>query len=136
MSERRRVDWIASAKKEFDEFPADVKYVMGFALGLIQDGEMPDGVVPLTGIDPPVFEIRERYQGDAYRCLLTARLRHRIYVLHAFKKKSTRGKKTPLPDIELIRRRLAAAIEDDTRYAREEAEAGGRADAEGADNGG
>lgn len=119
---RRRVDWIASAKKDYDEFPDAVRYVMGFALGLIQDGEMPDGVTPLVGIAPPVFEIRERYAGDAYRCIVAARLQHRIYVLHAFKKKSTRGIQTPLPDIELIRRRLAVAIEDDARYSHEETE--------------
>lgn len=116
MAARRRVDWIASAKKDYDEFPDAVKYVMGFALGLIQDGEMPDGVIPLVGIAPPVFEIRERFEGDAYRCIVAARLQHRIYVLHAFKKKSTRGIQTPLPDIALIRRRLVVAIEDDARY--------------------
>ncbi|MGI8689786.1 MAG: type II toxin-antitoxin system RelE/ParE family toxin [Thermomicrobiales bacterium] len=60
--------------------------------------------------------MRERYAGDAYRCVVAARLHHRIYVLHAFKKKSTRGIQTPLPDIALIRRRLAVAIEDDARY--------------------
>ncbi len=118
---RRKVDWIASAKRDFDAFPDDVKYVMGFALGLIQDGEMPEGTISLVGITPTVFEVRERYDGDAYRCMVTARLMHRIYVLHAFKKKSTRGKKTPLPDIHLVKRRLAIAIDDDARYAREAA---------------
>jgi phage-related protein len=32
-----------------------------------------------------------------------------VYVLHAFQKKSKRGKQTPRHDIELIRERLAAA---------------------------
>jgi len=33
-----------------------------------------------------------------------------IYVLHCFQKKSKSGKSTPLPDIELIRARLQAAL--------------------------
>jgi phage-related protein len=38
-----------------------------------------------------------------------------VYILHAFKKKSKRGRKTPQTDIDLIKRRLKAAIDDHTR---------------------
>jgi phage-related protein len=37
----------------------------------------------------------------------------RIYVLHAFQKKSTRGIKTSQRDIEMIRQRLALAARHD-----------------------
>ncbi|MGI8689785.1 MAG: hypothetical protein ACR2M3_14515 [Thermomicrobiales bacterium] len=47
MAARRKVDWIAAARKDYDTFPDAVKYVMGFALGLIQDGEVPENVIPL-----------------------------------------------------------------------------------------
>lgn len=42
-----------------------------------------------------------------------------VYVLHAFKKKSKRGIKTPQSDIELIKRRLKDA-EADNAPGREE----------------
>jgi phage-related protein len=35
-----------------------------------------------------------------------------VYILHAFKKKSKRGVKTPQSDIDLIRRRLPDADQD------------------------
>jgi len=37
------------------------------------------------------------------------RFEEAVYVLHAFKKKSKRGVKTPQPDIDLVKRRLRAA---------------------------
>jgi phage-related protein len=40
------------------------------------------------------------------------RFRHVVYVLHAFQKKSPRGKKTARTDIELIARRLSIARQD------------------------
>jgi phage-related protein len=40
------------------------------------------------------------------------RLSEAVYVLHAFKKKSKRGSKTPQTDIELIKRRLKTAEDD------------------------
>lgn len=112
--QRRKLDWVAQAKKDFMAFPADVQYTMGFQLGLVQDGGMPDDFEKIEGIDgPAVYEMRERFDGNAYRCVYTAHLAHRVYVLHAFIKKSTRGRKTALHDIALIRRRLAAAMRAD-----------------------
>lgn len=34
----------------------------------------------------------------------------RVYVLHAFQKKSVKGAKTPTPDMDLIRKRLQAVL--------------------------
>jgi phage-related protein len=60
------------------------------------------------------------FEGDSYRAVYTVRMSQAVYVLHAFKKKSNRGIKTPQADIDLIRRRLKAAEEDyATRFARE-----------------
>jgi phage-related protein len=50
--------------------------------------------------------------GDAYRAVYAIRFRDAVYVLHAFKKKSKRGIKTPLNEIVLIRRRLNDAKAD------------------------
>jgi phage-related protein len=55
------------------------------------------------------------HQGDTYRAVYTVQFDLAIYVLHAFLKKSRKGIKTPQDDIDLIRRRLAAAEMDYTR---------------------
>ena len=52
------------------------------------------------------------YAGGAYRAVYTVRFRDALYVLHAFQKKSKRGRATPISDIDLIRRRLAEAERD------------------------
>ena len=56
-----------------------------------------------------MLEVVEDYQSDTYRAVYTVRFKRAIYVLHCFKKKSTRGAQTPKPDMELIRIRLKVA---------------------------
>ena len=48
---------------------------------------------------------------DTFRAVYTVRLADRVFVLHAFQKKSKRGIATPQAEIELIKRRLREAIE-------------------------
>ena len=52
-----------------------------------------------------------RYASEAYRVLLALQIGRRIYVLHAFQKKSRRGIATTQRDVDLIRRRYAEAKE-------------------------
>lgn len=58
------------------------------------------------------MELIEDFAGDTYRAVYTVRFAAAIYILHAFKKKSKRGRKTPQSDIDLIRRRLTEAERD------------------------
>ena len=51
----------------------------------------------------------ENFDGDTYRAVYTVRFSEAVYILHAFKKKSKRGGKTPLSDINLIWQRLKDA---------------------------
>jgi len=51
------------------------------------------------------------HRGDAFRSVYTVRLAERVFVLHAFQKKSRSGIATPKADIELIRQRLKQAVE-------------------------
>jgi phage-related protein len=44
--------------------------------------------------------------GGTYRAVYTAKLAGRIYVLHVFQKKSTRGIATPKHELDLIKARL------------------------------
>ena len=59
-----------------------------------------------------MVELLEDFDGNTYRAVYTVRFREVIYVLHAFKKKSKQGSKTPLSDINLIKHRLRAAEYD------------------------
>jgi phage-related protein len=54
-------------------------------------------------------ELVDDSDGDIYRAVYTARFASAVYVVHAFKKKSKKGIKTPQSDIELIKRRLKEA---------------------------
>ena len=55
-----------------------------------------------------------------WRAVYTVRFREAIYVLHAFKKKSKKGVRTPPADINLIMRRLKDAENDHfLRFAKE-----------------
>jgi predicted XRE-type DNA-binding protein len=51
------------------------------------------------------MEIVDRHDTNTYRAVYTVQFAGRIYVLHAFQKKSKMGIRTPQKDIELIRQR-------------------------------
>jgi phage-related protein len=58
-----------------------------------------------------VLELALRYASDAYRVVVAVQLGTRIYVLHAFQKKSKKGIATPQRDVDLIKKRYAEAQE-------------------------
>ncbi len=104
--------WIGSSLKGLREFPDEVKDEMGFALYEAQCGLKPTAAKPLKGFGGAgVLEIISDYQTDTYRTVYTVRLEERVYVLHAFQKKSKKGIATPKSDLELIKRRLRQAEE-------------------------
>jgi phage-related protein len=51
------------------------------------------------------------FEGDTYPAVYTVRFRDAVYVLHAFQKKSKRGIATPRSEIDLVMRRLQAAVQ-------------------------
>ena len=106
------VYWVTSSKKDLQTFPTDVQDVMVSALNLARVGEKHQDAKPMKGFTGSgVLEVVDDYDGDTYRAVYTVRLSEAVFVLHAFKKKSTRGIKTPQRDIELVKRRLQAAEE-------------------------
>ena len=104
--------WIGSSLKDLREFPEEVKDEMGFALYEAQCGLKPTAAKPLKGFGGAgVLEMVSDYQSDTYRAVYTVRLEERVYVLHAFQKKSKKGIATPKADIEVVKRRLRQAEE-------------------------
>lgn len=112
LSRERPLHWVASAKKDYLTFPAEVQNEMGYALGLAQLGARHPNAKPWKGEGAGVLEIVEDYRGDTYRAVYTVRFSAVVYVLHAFQKKSKRGIKTPQTDVKLIAERLKRAQAD------------------------
>ena len=107
----RPLVWIGDALETLQRFPEDVKDEIGFALFQAQNGKKHINAKPLTGFGSGVLEVISDHRGDTFRAVYTVRLAGRMYVLHAFQKKSKTGIATPKTEIELIRRRLKRAIE-------------------------
>lgn len=105
----RPLRWIASSKKDYQQFPPDVQEAFGFELYLAQTGQHPPSAKPLKGMASGVLELIEAFDGDAYRAVYTIRFDSAVYVLHAYQKKSKHGVKTPKSDIDLIKQRLKDA---------------------------
>ena len=104
------VVWVGDSLRMLKSFPAAVQDEVGFALFLAQRGEKHIAVKPLKGFGAGVMEVVADHRGDTFRAVYTVRLADRVYVLHAFQKKSKHGIATPQAEIELIMRRLKQAI--------------------------
>jgi phage-related protein len=107
----RRVVWLGKSKENLREFPKGAQKLLGDELQLIQFGGMPKDAKPFKGIGSGVLEIALRYASNAYRVVLAVQIGRRIYVLHAFQKKSKKGMETPTRDVELVRKRYSEAQE-------------------------
>ncbi len=103
------VQWMGSSKADLKRFPDPVQDRMGFAIFRAQLGRRHRDAKPLKGFGPSVVEIIARHDGDTYRAVYTVRFEGTVYVLHAFQKKAKRGIATPKQELDLVRRRLAAA---------------------------
>jgi phage-related protein len=111
--------WIGSSLKDINDFPADVRRKMGFALSAAQYGGKDPSAKPWKGEGAGVLEVVRNYSGDTYRAIYTVRFAEAVYVLHAFQKKSPRGIQTRQSDIALVRERLKAAqLDYEEKHAR------------------
>jgi phage-related protein len=101
--------FVGSSRTDLRAFPGTVRQEIGQALFVAQLGSHPAKAKPLKGFGSGVLEIRDNYDGDTYRAVYTVRLAGTLYVLHAFKKKSTKGVATPQRHLDLVRQRLREA---------------------------
>ncbi len=114
MERQRELIWVGTTKSDLKSFPKLVQRAIGFALYRVQQGSTPAIAKPLRGFGGAgVLEIVSDFDGDTYRTVYTVRLATAVYVLHAFQKKSTRGRATSRRDLELVRARLRQAEDID-----------------------
>ena len=103
----RPIGWIKAARKVFETFPETVKDRANAALTIAAEGGKADIAKPLKGLGPDVFQIAIRHRTDAWRVVYFTELAGRLWVVHAFRKKSKIGIRTPKPEIDLIAARVA-----------------------------
>ncbi len=112
MNGLKPLKWIGRSLDDLRKFPSEARRNIGYALHFAQTGTKHPTAKPLKGFSGAgVVEIVEDHDGDAYRAVYSVRFAEAVYVLHAFKKKSKSGIKTPRKEIDLIRERLHRAEE-------------------------
>ena len=108
----RSLLWVGSCREDLESFPEGVRLVMGYALYLAQVGSKHPDAKPLRGFGGAgVLEVVDDFDGDTYRAVYTVKLQGVVFALHAFQKRSSKGKRTPRQDLELVRRRFRRAEE-------------------------
>ncbi len=118
---KKPVSWMGTSRRDLKNFPKFIRQRFGHALWEVQKGEHPDHAKILRGFGgASVLEIREEYEGNAFRAVYSVGFLGVVYVLHVFQKKSKKGIKTPAKDLSLINRRLKMAEEDYARSKKEE----------------
>jgi phage-related protein len=100
------ITWVGASRADLKASPAEVQDIVGLALLQAQIGGMASRTKRLRGDLGGLVEIVADAGGGTYRAVYTAKLAGRIYVLHVFQKKSTRGITTPKHDVDLIKQRL------------------------------
>jgi phage-related protein len=105
----RPVVWVGSSKDDISALPGPVKASFGYRLRQVQQRKTPLGIEALRQFGPGVFELRESFEGNAYRVIYIVNLKNSIYVLHAFMKKSKSGAAIARADVELTEARLRRA---------------------------
>jgi phage-related protein len=115
------VRWVGSSKNDVSSFPEEVRRRVGGALWDAQRGLKAPFAKPLRGFGGAgVLEMVDDHDGDTYRSVYTVRFEGVVYVLHAFQKKSKRGRATPKAELDLIKQRLKRAREDYEQWSRSE----------------
>ena len=112
----RPLVWLGDSLRNVRDFPDGAQKLLGDEIQLMPFGGMPRDAKPFKGVGSGVVEIALRYSSDAFRVVLAIHIGSRIYVLHAFQKKSKRGIETPKRDVDLIRRRYAEARELENEF--------------------
>jgi phage-related protein len=84
---------------------------MGYAIYLAQCGQKHASAKALKGMGSGVLEVVSDHRSGTFRSVYTVRFADRVFVLHAFQKKSKSGIATPKADVELIKQRLKQAVE-------------------------
>jgi phage-related protein len=99
----KEIIWLGDSRSVVSDFPIAIKEDMGFELYRLQKGETPLKSRPMKSIGRAVYEIKEQDHKGWYRIIYAIHIREKIYVLHCFRKKSS---KTAKVDIDIAKMRI------------------------------
>jgi phage-related protein len=106
----KELEFLGDSLKSLSEFPRDARQAAGYQLRRVQDGLLPEDFKPMADIGAGVEEIRVWGSAGTYRVLYTARFADKVYVLHAFQKKT---QQTLTREKEIAKRRLKQLMRGD-----------------------
>ena len=109
MKQEKPIYWVGTSYQDLLNFPEYVKREAGYQLHRVQNGLEPDDWKPFKRIGSGVKEIRIRSKNNMFRVIYVAKFAERIYILHAFQKKS---RKTDENDIKITKVRYKAIINE------------------------
>jgi phage-related protein len=97
------IEFLGNSLKVVREFPKGARQAAGYQLRRVQEGIPPEDFKSLSEVGHGVEEIRVWVSSGTYRVIYIARLIEKVYVLHAFQKKT---RKTPGGEMDIARKRL------------------------------
>jgi phage-related protein len=95
--------WLGDSLEIVRGYRVAIRRAIGSELRLLQTGDKPVHARPLKTVGRGVWELKISEQTGQFRVIYVIQRRDRIYVLHAFQKKTQR---TPQKDIDLARARF------------------------------
>jgi len=111
MEKEKPIYWVGSSLKDLLAFSDEVKKDAGYQLHRVQNGLEAENWKPFQEVGSGVKEIRVYDENGAFRVMYVAKFSERIYVLHAFQKKT---QKTNQNDINIAKARYKA-IKSETK---------------------
>lgn len=109
MKEEKEIYWVGTSYKDLLAFPDEAKKDAGYQLHRVQNGLDPEDWKPFQKIGSGVKEIRIRSDKNIYRIMYVAKFAEKIYILHAFQKKT---QQTSLHDIEIAKTRYNSVVNE------------------------
>ena len=106
----KEIRWLRDARAVAASFPSGPRLKLGRELTRVQLGANPKHGKRLPQVGRGVQEIRIADDKEAYRVIYVASIGTKVYVLHAFHKKSKQGIETAQTEIELARRRYRMLV--------------------------
>jgi len=97
------VVWEGNSRAVVRGFPKAVRSKFGSDVFNLQRGERPLSFRPMPSVGSGVMELKQRDAAGWYRIIYLSRVNDTLYMLHAFKKQST---KTSKNDLEVAKSRL------------------------------
>lgn len=109
----KEIVFLGDSREKLRSFPEEARISMGYALRAAQEGGKALCAKPLKGLGggATVIEICDDCDGNTYRVMYTVKIGTKLYVLHAFQKKSKKGIETPKSELDIIKERLKKAKE-------------------------